>query len=117
MRACAIIPSYNHCGAVPDIVERLRALGLAVLIVDDGSAEPTRTALAELHAPESGVRVTRLASNGGKGHAVLTGFRQALTEGYTHLVQVDADGQHDLAALPDMLAGAAQQPDAVVAGY
>jgi len=54
---------------------------------------------------------------GNQGHAVLTGFRQALTEGYTHLVQVDADGQHDLAALPDMLALAAQQPDAVVAGY
>jgi predicted LPLAT superfamily acyltransferase len=117
MRACAIIPSYNHHRAVPGIIERLRGLGLAVLIVDDGSAERTRKALAELHAPERGVRVAHLPINGGKGHAVLTGFRQALTEGYTHLVQVDADGQHDLAALPDMLALAAQQPDAVIAGY
>jgi len=117
MRACAIIPSYNHDQAVPGIVERLRALGLAILIVDDGSAEPARQALAALHAPDRGVRVMRLASNGGKGHAVLAGFRQALTEGYTHLAQVDADGQHDLAALPEMLALAAQHPDSVVAGY
>ena len=51
MRACAIIPSYNHHRAVPGIIERLRGLGLAVLIVDDGSAERTRKALAELHAP------------------------------------------------------------------
>jgi predicted LPLAT superfamily acyltransferase len=117
MRACAIIPSYNHYRAVLGIIERLRALGLAILIVDDGSAEPARQALAELHEPERGVRVTRLPVNGGKGHAVLTGFRQALAEGFTHLVQVDADGQHDLAALPPMLALAAQHPDSVVAGY
>ena len=42
IRACAVIPSHNHWQAMPAIVERLRALGLAVFVIDDGSEPPAR---------------------------------------------------------------------------
>ena len=51
IRACAVIPSHNHWQAMPAIVERLRALGLAVFVIDDGSEPPARMALAALDAP------------------------------------------------------------------
>lgn len=115
-RACVVIPSYNHWRAMPAIVDRLSMLGLAVFVVDDGSTGTAQTALATLHAPERSVRVTRLDHNRGKGAAVLAGFALARDAGFSHCVQVDADGQHDLAAIADMLVLARKHPDAIVTG-
>ena len=117
IRACAVIPSHNHWQAMPAIVERLRTLGLAVFVIDDGSEPPARMALAALDASEHGVRVTRFDTNRGKGAAVLAGFALARTAGFSHCLQVDADGQHDMTAVADMLALAQNRPDAVVAGW
>lgn len=113
---CAIIPSRNHYRALGGIVTRLRAEGLPVFVVDDGSADPARSALAQLHAPESGVKVLRLTSSQGKGGAVIEAFELAAAEGFSHAIQVDADGQHDLAALPDLLASGRQRPGALILG-
>ena len=117
MRVCAVIPSYNHWQAVPAIVERLKALGLAVFVIDDGSAAPAQAALSALGAPECGVQVSRLDVNRGKGGAVLAGFALARAAGFSHCLQVDADGQHDIAAVPDMLALARKHPDAIIVGH
>jgi predicted LPLAT superfamily acyltransferase len=113
---CAVVPSHNHWKHLPAVVASLRAQGMPVLIVDDGSAEPAGAAIAALHDPGAGVRVIRRPRNGGKGAAVIDGFRQAWAEGYSHAVQVDADGQHDPAALPRLLAAAAAHPLAMVSG-
>jgi predicted LPLAT superfamily acyltransferase len=102
---------------MPAIIERLRALGLAVFVIDDGSEPPARMALAALDAPGQGVRVTRLDVNRGKGAAVLAGFGLARAAGFSHCLQVDADGQHDMTAVADMLALAQNRPDTVVAGW
>ena len=117
MRVCAVIPSYNHWQAMPAIVERLKTLGLAVFVIDDGSAAPAQAALSALGAPECGVQVSRLDVNRGKGGAVLAGFALARAAGFSHCLQVDADGQHDIAAVPDMLALARQHPDAIIVGH
>ncbi len=115
-RLCVIIPSRNHWHVVPTLVGELRALDLPVFIVDDGSEEPARSALAALHDPASGVAVHRLDKNQGKGAAVRHGFRLALARGFTHGVQLDADGQHDLAAIPSLIAHALAHPDALITG-
>ena len=116
VRVCAIIPSFNHWRAMPPIIDQLCALGLAIFVVDDGSAAPAQAALAALDDPERDVRVSRLNTNCGKGAAVLAGFALARTAGFTHCLQIDADGQHDLAAIADMLRLAGEHPDAVIAG-
>jgi predicted LPLAT superfamily acyltransferase len=115
-RPCAIVPSRNHAAVLADIVQRLRAAGLAVFIVDDASDAPARAAIAALHAPEHGVVVFRFALNQGKGGAVLEGFDLASAAGFTHAAQIDADGQHDLAALTPLLALGEAHPDAVIVG-
>jgi predicted LPLAT superfamily acyltransferase len=116
IRVCAVVPSHNHWRALPTILETLRDAGLPAYVVDDGSDEPAKSALQALHDPDRAVVVTRLDVNRGKGAAVLSGFRRAIADGYTHAIQVDADGQHDLAALPRLIAAAERHPQALVSG-
>lgn len=114
-RVIAVIPVYNHERAVSGVVAGLRAHGLPVVLVDDGSNEPCRLALEGL-ARSVGARLVRLPVNGGKGAAVIAGLREAGAAGFSHALQVDADGQHDLADMPRFLAAAALEPDAVICG-
>jgi len=114
-RACAIIPSHNHHAAIRGIVARLGQLGLPVLLIDDASDPPTEAALAAL-AATPGIAVHRLAVNQGKGGAVIAGLELAQAHGFTHALQIDADGQHELEALPRLLAGARAHPEAIIVG-
>jgi predicted LPLAT superfamily acyltransferase len=116
IRLCAIVPSYNHTRVIGEVVARLRNYGLPVLVIDDGSDPPDAAILARLHDETAGVRVTRLPVNSGKGRAVSEGFRLARLAGFTHALQVDADGQHDLAVVPRMLDLAHAHPDALISG-
>lgn len=113
---CAVVPSRDHWKRLPEVVAGLRRHGLAVLIVDDGSGPEAAAAIAALHDTAAGVQVLRRPVNGGKGAAVMDGFRHAWAEGYSHVVQVDADGQHDLDSLGALLAAARAQPLAMVSG-
>jgi glycosyltransferase involved in cell wall biosynthesis len=113
-RLCAVVPSHNHWRALGEVLAPLRAAGLAVFVVDDASGEPARAAIAALAG--DGVTVARHARNLGKGGAVLTGLRLAGAAGFTHALQVDADGQHDLSVLPRLLAAARAHPRALVCG-
>ncbi len=115
-KCCAIVPSYNHGALAGELVRRLRELELSVFIVDDGSDDATRAVLAALHAPECGVVVHRLDANSGKGAAVMRGFDLARAAGFTHALQIDADGQHDLSKLTEFIALGEANPDALIAG-
>lgn len=115
-RVCAIVPSHNHWKTVGAVVGRLCAVGLQVFLIDDGSDEPARSVLAGLLDETGGIHVVRLGSNQGKGGAVIAGFRLALAAGFTHAVQVDADGQHDLDALVDLLILSDRHPTALIIG-
>jgi predicted LPLAT superfamily acyltransferase len=115
-RPCCVIPSRNHHLVIGEVVRQLRAAGLPVLVVDDASDEPARSVLARLHAPDAGITVVRLTERAGKGGAVIAGMERALAAGFSHVLQVDADGQHDLSRLTDMLRLAAEQPDSVISG-
>lgn len=104
-----IVPAFNEVASVGDVVRRIRALGLDALVVDDGSTDGTAGA-----ARSAGARVVRLPVNVGVGGALRTGFRRARQLGYTRVVQVDADLQHDPAEIPRLLAAADQGHDLVV---
>ncbi|HLI79453.1 MAG TPA: glycosyltransferase [Candidatus Binataceae bacterium] len=116
LKCCAIIPSYNHSEMIGELVRHVRELGLPVFIIDDGSDRPARAALKALHAPASEVVVERLEANRGKGAAVMRGFDLARAAGFTHALQIDADGQHDLSKLREFIALAESNPDALIAG-
>ena len=114
-KVIAVIPVYNHERAVPAVAAALRAHGLPVILVDDGSREACRSALEAL-SRQTGDRLVRLDVNGGKGAAVIAGLRAAHAAGFTHALQVDADGQHDLGDVPRFIAASTADPAAVICG-
>jgi glycosyltransferase involved in cell wall biosynthesis len=112
---CLVVPVYEHHVALARILPRLLALGLPVLLVDDGSTPACAEALDALaaeHGPQ--LCLQHRAANGGKGAAVKDALRWAAELGYSHALQVDADGQHDLDRLPALLAESRALPEAVV---
>jgi glycosyltransferase involved in cell wall biosynthesis len=87
-----------------------------VFVIDDGSNAAGREGCERL-AADGLATVHRFEHNRGKGAAVMSGFRLAHERGFTHAFQIDADGQHDLAAMPTFVDAARTQPAALVAGY
>lgn len=116
MKLCAIIPAYRHYSELPRLVGALQPHCEGVFIVDDGNDAPAREAIAALHAPDHHVIVIRQAPNAGKGAAMVAGFRAAIAAGFTHALQIDADGQHDTADLPKFTAAMRAAPAAMICG-
>jgi len=116
MRLCAIVPVFDHERAVAGTLASLQAHGLTVILVDDGSGEACAGELRRLADENADVRLVRLAENQGKGGAVMAGFAAAREAGFTHALQIDADGQHDPADLPRFIAAAAEEPSSLVCG-
>jgi glycosyltransferase involved in cell wall biosynthesis len=120
-KTVAVVPVYNHGETVGDVVATLRGYGLPVILVDDGSDTFTARILDTIVSMKTAfgpaVKLVRLPGNRGKGAAVMTGFRSANAYGATHVLQVDADGQHGLEVVPRFLDVSAKNPDAVIAGY
>jgi len=113
---CIVIPCYNHGAGIGGMVERLIAYGLPVFIVDDGSDAATAAVLESLAAKEPLVRLSRLPENRGKGAAVMHGLRAAHDAGFSHALQIDADGQHDTADVARFLEAGRSSPAAVICG-
>jgi glycosyltransferase involved in cell wall biosynthesis len=114
VKACALIPTYDNPDTIRAVVELAR-VHLPVIVVDDGSAAEGRAAVAALGA-EGLAHVHHRAQNGGKGAAVTTGFELARELGYTHALQIDADGQHALEDIPTFLDAARARPEALILG-
>lgn len=114
-RPCILIPTYDNPATIRSVVMRVREHVRDVVVVDDGSGPAGRRACEEL-AQEGLAHVVHRAKNGGKGAAVKTGFAEAHRLGYTHALQVDADGQHDLDDVPHFLDVARAHPEALVLG-
>jgi glycosyltransferase involved in cell wall biosynthesis len=100
---CIIIPAYNAARTLPAVVREVLGLGMPCLVVDDGSTDGTSATVEGL-----GVHLLRHDGNRGKGAALRTGFEWALAHGYSGVVTLDADGQHDPTAIP-LLAATARE--------
>lgn len=117
MKACIVIPVYNHEGAMPAVLDSLKPFGLPCLLVNDGSSDLCREILAGLAATEAAwVSLIHLDKNQGKGAAVMAGFRELGARGFSHALQIDADGQHSAADLPRFIDAAVADPQAVICG-
>lgn len=114
-RPLVVIPVYDHEHAIGAMVDGVRAVGQDCLLVDDGSRASCAAVLQAL-AQREGVHLLRLPENQGKGGAMLAGFHEAARHGATHVLQIDADGQHETGDIPRFLAAAAAEPEAVIAG-
>jgi glycosyltransferase involved in cell wall biosynthesis len=111
-----LIPCFEHGRPLRGVLESLAPFGLRCIVVDDGSGEATRAQLADAARALPFVRVAYLPENRGKGAALSRGFERAAEEGSSHVVMLDADGQHDAAAVPRFLAAMEREPTALVLG-
>ncbi|MEX2207943.1 MAG: glycosyltransferase family 2 protein [Myxococcota bacterium] len=117
MKPCFLIPCFDHGVPLRGVLESLAPYALRCLVIDDGSASPTQELLARAERELPNVHVQRLPTNRGKGVALAAGYRLAAAEGFTHALQLDADGQHDVSAVPAFLEAMQKDPDAIVLGY
>lgn len=111
-----LIPSYNPGPRVYDTVRAARAHWAPVWVVVDGSTDGSTGILQDMAARDAGLRVLVLPRNSGKGAAVLHGIDAAAAQGFTHVLTMDADGQHPAELIPDFMAASAGQPQAMVLG-
>jgi glycosyltransferase involved in cell wall biosynthesis len=103
------VPAFQAAATVAAVVRGLSASVPVVLVVDDGSTDATAS-----EAERAGAQVLRLPSNGGKGAAIRAGLERLLATDATHVAFVDADGQHDPADLPGLLAAAREGEEFVI---
>lgn len=111
-----LIPSYNPGPAVLATVQAARAQWPVVWVVDDGSNDGSTASLQELAASDPGLHLIVLPRNSGKGAAVLAGLEAAAAAGFTHVLTMDADGQHPAALIPDFMAASQAAPAAMILG-
>jgi glycosyltransferase involved in cell wall biosynthesis len=107
---------YNHPDCLPWLVAGLQGTGLQTLLVNDGSDQRCTDLLREIDAGQDWITLLERDANGGKGAAVKTGLREAVRLGYSHALQLDADGQHDLEDIPCLMELSKRYPDAVISG-
>jgi dolichol-phosphate mannosyltransferase len=114
-RVLVVLPTYNEAENLAWIVGRLRAdvPEADVLVVDDGSPDGTGMLADRLASADAGVQVLHRRAKEGLGAAYVAGFRAALEAGYDVIAEMDADGSHQPAQLPALLA-ALEQADLVI---
>ena len=114
----AVIPVYNHGSTAEPIVAFFAERHIPVILVDDGSYLKTKAALAKIEKkyPDD-VTLLTLPENRGKGAAVMTGIEMAANLGLTHVLQIDADGQHDINRAEPFFELSKEHPEALICGY
>jgi len=115
-RPSILIPNHNHRDAIRALLDRLEFFGVPCLMVDDGSSTEVATHLAQQADAREWVELIRRPQQGGKGACVMTGLEHLERKGFTHAVQIDADGQHNVDDLSEFLRTAKEHPDALVLG-
>ncbi len=110
-KVLVVIPVYNHPASIRDVVCRCLKYHPDVLVVDDGSEQDVGAVLADLD-----ITIIRHERNRGKGQAILTATEYAMDHHKTHIITVDADGQHYPEQIPEFIAAANDHPEAIILG-
>jgi glycosyltransferase involved in cell wall biosynthesis len=111
-----LIPSYNTGDMVFSTVREARKFWSPVWVVVDGSTDGTGERLKALADADPGLRVIVLPRNRGKGAAILHGLHEAIGAGFTHVLTMDADGQHPPDKIPEFMAASQRDSNALVLG-
>jgi glycosyltransferase involved in cell wall biosynthesis len=116
MSYCLLIPHYNHERQFVAFLPQLVATGLPLIVVDDGSNSDSLAQITAAINTYENVYLFKLQRNRGKGAAVKAGCTFARNLGFTHAIQIDADGQHNVADIEQFVQRSQQQPEAIICG-
>lgn len=117
VKICAIVPVYRHENVSQNVVKSLVALGVPVILVDDGNTPEGHEILESVADEFYDVELVTHKCNLGKGAAMRSGMEAAVSAGFTHALQVDADGQHDMESIPFFIKDAKEHPEDLICGY
>ena len=111
-----LIPAYNPGALVFETVREARRQWCPVWVVVDGSTDGSTAELLRMADMDPGLDVMVQPVNAGKGAAVLAGLARAQTHGFTHVLTMDADGQHPADRIGDFMAASQGHPQAMILG-
>ena len=111
MKFLIIIPHYNHPATLRQVCKQALAQKWPVLVADDGSDHSPEALLAGLP-----VTLLRYTKNRGKGAVILDAAEWAYEHGFTHIITLDADGQHDPSDCQKLVRLSEKYPRALVIG-
>lgn len=116
LKYCFIIPCYNHSNTLFNVLRQLEPYKIDCFIIDDGSDKKAAEELTCITEQFEWVTLVRLAINQGKGAAVMKGIQLASTNGYTHGIQIDADGQHHIQDIGRLIEASEKHPNLLISG-
>ncbi len=114
---CFVIPNYNHTSVFEAVVIELCAFNIPLIVVNDGSNQQNTEKLRLIASKYPLIYLKELPENQGKGGAVKGGLHYAFDHSFTHALQVDADGQHNLNDIELFLTTAESNPQSLICGY
>ena len=112
-RVCVIIPTYNNARTLRSVVEGVLRQTSSIIVVNDGSTDDTAHVLALC---DPCISVVTHERNKGKGAALVSGFKEAVRQGFDYAITIDSDGQHFPSDLPLFLEAIRRHPDAIIVG-
>lgn len=112
MKYCVVIPVYNSENHIADVIEDVVQYVDNIIVVDDGSTDGTLSIIEKIN----NIRLITYSRNRGKGYALRRGFALAISLGFTHVVTLDADGQHKAKDINILINRAIGKEDALIIG-
>jgi len=98
MTSLVVIPTYNEVESIGALLEELKKLPIDILVIDDGSPDGTAQVCKKY-----GVEVVERDGKAGLGSAYRIGFKIGIDRGYTNIIEMDADGSHQVSDLIKMM--------------
>lgn len=115
-RYCILIPHYCHDAQLANFLPALATASLPLLVVDDGSDAATVNRLQTLLHAYPWAQLIARSPNQGKGATMIAGMRIAAEQGFSHVILVDADGQHAAGDLVKLHQASLAEPDCLFSG-
>lgn len=108
---CVVIPAYNASKTIERVITDVKRHCPDVIVADDGSSDNTSSV-----AERAGAHCICIGRNSGKGNALKRLFEAAAEKGYSAVISIDADGQHDADAIPLFVEEHKKFPDRILIG-
>ena len=112
-RRLVVIPTFNEAGNIKSLIDQLFTAipGVEVMVVDDGSPDGTALICKGLQEKNKNLHLIERHSKSGIGSAYRMAFVWALEQGFDEIVEMDADGSHQVTDLLRMIDAKTMNPD------
>ncbi|MGY0391047.1 DUF2062 domain-containing protein [Bizionia sp. KMM 8389] len=106
LNVCILIPTYNNQHTLKRVIDGVLGYTNNILIINDGSTDTT----AEILKDYPKIQCLHFEENKGKGIALRTGFKHAVSLGYDFAITIDSDGQHFPSDIPNFIEKLEEHP-------